>query len=112
MAGSELHALAADLGSAGPRAEKEASQVVRRSGLAVQNQARAIAPVDTGAHRSNIFMTSDGGLSVSITAGQYYAVFLEYGTSKMPPYPALMPALEAVEPSFISAMEQVGRNIW
>lgn len=111
MAGSELRALAADFNSAQRTVRTQASQVVRSSGLATQNHARAIAPVDTGAHRSKIHMSPDGDLSVTVTAGQHYAIYLEYGTSRMPPYPSVIPALEAVEPSFVEAMRQVGRNI-
>ena len=109
MAGSDLRALAADLAGAGQKVRTEASTVVRRSGLAVQNHARSIAPVDTGAHRANIHRTSSGdGLTDTVTAGQDYASFLEHGTVFMAAQPAMGPALEAVEPSFIAAMEQVG----
>lgn len=111
MGGSELHALAADLRAAGPKVRREASQVVRKSGLAVQNYARGIAPVDTGAHRANIHMSTDGDLAVTVTAGQHYAIYLEEGTIYMAARPSMTPALEAVTPSFIAAMEQVGGDI-
>ena len=110
MAGAELHALAADLGAAGPKVRQQASQVVRRSGIAVQDHARSIAPVDTGAHRGNIHMTASE-LTATISAGQHYAIYLEEGTIFMAAQPSMGPALEAVEPSFISAMEQVGGNV-
>lgn len=112
MAGSDLRALAADLAGAGQKVRQKSSAAVRKSGMAIQNHARSIAPVDTGDHRSNIHMTTGAdGLTATITAGQHYARFLEWGTSKMAPRPSLMPAFDAVEPSFIAAMEQAGGDI-
>ena len=36
-----------------------------------------------------------------------YGIYLEGGTSRMPPQPYLFPALDAVTPGFLAAMEQV-----
>lgn len=113
MSGGDLRALAADLAGAGQKVRTEASAVVRKSGLAVQNGARSRATVDTGFMRSSIQMTAGGGgLTATIDAGAYYAVFQEFGTSRGVPAVRFMSgALEAVEPSFVAAMEQVGVNI-
>lgn len=113
MAGGELRALAADLGAAGPKVRTEASAVVRKSGLAVQNGAQSRATVDTGFMRSGIHMATGGdGLTAVIDGSAYYTVFQEYGTSRNVPAVEFMKnSLEAVEPSFVAAMEQVGVNI-
>lgn len=110
MAGGDLHALAADLAGASQRVRSGASQVVRRSGLSVQNHARANAAVDTGFMRASIQMTS-GDLTATITPSAYYSHFVEHGTIYMAAQPFMGPALEAVEPSFVAAMEQVGGDI-
>lgn len=114
MAGGDLHGLAADLSNAGPRVRAQASQVVRRSALAVEANAAANAPVDTGFLRSSIHLRSRGSetLSVAITPSASYAIFQEHGTIYITPNPFMMNALEAVEPSFVAAMEQVGGDIF
>ena len=112
MAGSELSALAADLRAASQRTRDRASQVVRTSGAAVQNHARVRAPVDTGFLRSSITMTTaDGGLTAIIDAGAHYAVYQEHGTIYMSAQPFMGPAKDAVDPSFVAAMEQLGGDI-
>lgn len=111
MAGADaLWGLATDLRAAGPAVVGEASQVVRRSALAMQNHARSLAPVDTGFHRSAIQMSMVGPTSAVIHAHADYAIFLEFGTSRMPPQPAMGPAFDAVAPQFVDAMAQLGER--
>lgn len=112
MAGDELHALAADLKAAGATVIPKASLVVRRSGIALANHARANAAVDTGFMQSSIDTATDsGGLAMLISPTAEYSVYVEYGTSRMPPQPFMGPALDAIEPSFISAMESLGGEV-
>lgn len=113
MSGDELRALSADLKAAGAQVIPKASLVVRRSAIAVANHARANAAVDTGFMQSSIDTAFDsGGLAAIISPTAMYSVFVEYGTSKMAPQPFMGPALDAVEPSFISAMEAIGGEIF
>lgn len=77
------------------------SGVVRdlmRRGRAVQNRAKELVHVDTGRLRASITLTPltiDGEFAVHVGSNVEYAGFLEYGTSRMPAYPFLRPALEA-----------------
>lgn len=113
MSGDQLRNLAADLRAAGTGVNKKASMVVRRSGLAIANQARMNAPVDTGFLQGSIDTAVDSsGLAMIISPTAEYAVYVEYGTSRgAPEQPFMRPAVEAVEPSFISAMEAIGGEI-
>lgn len=112
MAGAELRALASDLNTAQRTVRTRASQVVRSSGLAIQNHARANAPVDTGALRASMHMREgNGGMSVEVAPAVHYAHFLEHGTIYIEPMMFMQSALEAVAPSFEQAMAQVGRNV-
>jgi HK97 gp10 family phage protein len=80
--------------------------------LAVQNHARAVAPVDTGFLRSSIQTTVTGdGLTANVTAHARYSIYQELGTSRMPPQPFMGPAADAVAPSFEAAMGQIGGDI-
>ena len=110
--GAELRALAADLRAAGPKVKRQASQVVRKSGQALQNHAIRNAPVDTGFLQSSIYMATDStGLTAIISPTAAYSHFVEHGTIRMAAQPFMAPALEAVEPSFVAAMEHLGGDI-
>lgn len=112
MAGEELRALSASLKSAGATITHRASLVVRRSAIALASHARANAAVDTGFMQSSIDTAFDsGGLAAIISPTAEYSVYVEYGTSRMPPQPFMSPALDAIEPSFISAMESLGGEV-
>ena len=67
-----------------------------RLGLLVQNEARKLAPVDTGRLRASIQHTpgrDSKGAYVDVGTNVEYAVFVEYGTSRSPAQPYMRPAL-------------------
>ena len=63
-----------------------------RLGLMVQNEARRLAPVDTGRLRASITVkrTPDG---VTVGTNVEYAPYVEYGTRHMAAQPYLRPAV-------------------
>jgi HK97 gp10 family phage protein len=112
---SQVLALGADLDRASGRIGRKAASVVRKSAQRVKTEAQANAPVQTGALRSSIQVTTSGdgrgsGISATIGPTVRYAQFVEYGTSKMAPEPFLGPALSSVEPSFLEAMAQLAEE--
>lgn len=87
---SELYKLiddiARDISIASGKAEEAVADATER----LYAQAKAAAPVDTGALRDAVRRDS-GGLSRRVhTGGIRQAFFQEYGTSKMAPQPYLM----------------------
>lgn len=62
----------------------------------IADEARRLVPVDTGALKASIKERLDSGGSTyaeaSILVGEYYGVFVEFGTSKMAAQPFLRPA--------------------
>jgi HK97 gp10 family phage protein len=101
-----------DLERASGRVGREAASVVRKSGQQLKTQAQALAPVRTGALMASIEAATSGdgrggAISVTVTPAIRYAVFVEGGTSKMAPEPFLQPALDAVTPDFIAAIEKL-----
>lgn len=60
------------------------------------------APVRTGALRDSIHREGAGS-SATVIAGVLYAVFVEYGTSRMGAQPFFWPALEAERPIYLAA---------
>ena len=108
---SQLNALAADLGAVGPRVGRLANQVIRKTALDVERDAKQLAPVDTGNLRNSIGSSVGiGGLSAEISPTAEYAVFVEYGTSRMAPQAFMGPALDRNTPSFVKAVEQLARE--
>lgn len=75
---------------------------VKNAALAVEGQAKALAPVDTGALRNSIQTELEGDLTAHVVVGVEYAEYVEHGTYKMAPQPYLTPAAALVEPQFIA----------
>lgn len=70
---------------------------------AVAECARGMCPVDTGALRSSISVSADGAGAV-VSAGEDYAVYVEFGTYKTPAQPFLAPALSAAAGEMTAAI--------
>lgn len=112
---SQVLKLSADLERSSGRLGRKAASVVRKSGQQLKTQAQALAPTRTGALRASVQVSTSGdgrGSGISATVGPTvrYAQFVEYGTSKMTPQPFIGPALDAVTPSFIAAMERLAEE--
>lgn len=79
---------------------KDLAKAVKAGGKVVRDEAKARAPVDTGALRDKMTMRlvekdrSQVEVKVGPHKDQYYGYFLEHGTSKMSPKPFLRPALD------------------
>lgn len=110
----DLRKLSADLSAAGPKARAKAGMAVRKSASDIVRHAITKVPVDTGATMNSIGadITTDGNnTTATIGPTTSYAPFLENGTRRMQPRPFMGPALDAVEPGFVAAMEQLGGEI-
>lgn len=108
---SELTKLAADLRKASAEVTVKASRAVRKAAFDIESGAKARVPVDTGNLKNSIGVSlSATGLSAEIGPTAHYGIYVELGTRRMAPKPYLGPAVEAVEPAFIDAIEQLGGN--
>ncbi len=67
-------------------------------------EAERNCPVLTGFLRNSIFYTTNGYIGFSVGAKASYAVYVEYGTSKMRAQPYLRPAFIFVTQNIPSAM--------
>jgi HK97 gp10 family phage protein len=75
--------------------------------MRVQNNARVLAPVDTGRLRSSIMATKgrdSTGPYVEIGTNVEYAAFVEFGTRFQVAQPYLRPALAVAIPQFMEGM--------
>lgn len=93
------------------RLESAASQVVAKSAFDIENRAKQVVPVDTGALKNSI-TTETNGLQATVSAGQEYAVYVEMGTRFQSAQPYMTPAAEVVRPAFIEAMRQLVERGW
>lgn len=103
----ELVQLGFDLSKFGIAAQIKSAGVVKRTAFAIEATAKQLCPVDTGFLRNSIgttFNIGSGEFSAEVKAGASYAMFVEYGTSRMAPRAFLNPALDAHTPEFESAM--------
>lgn len=107
----EIDVLARDLSSATTRTRVKARLAVRKAARDVKSHAQRLAPVDTGNLRSDIHTRAETELSSVVESLADYAVYQEYGTRFQPGTPHMRPAAEAVEPTFIQAIGQIGDEI-
>lgn len=93
--------------------EKEAIKgVVKKHTANLQKKAVVKAQFkkgySTGATRRSITSSlEDGGLVGKVKAGTEYSGYLEKGTRKMEAQPFMRPALDEVEPAFMSDLREV-----
>lgn len=85
------------------RLEIETREQLYGVGLAIQNKARQLCPVDTGRLRSSIFMRK-GEDFVEIGTNVHYAPHVEFGTSRMRAKPYLRPAIALAAGMFRAAV--------
>lgn len=79
-----------------PRVRRATEQAVAESGRAMERGMKRLAPVDTGTLRDSIRHRVEG---TTVTAGPgrevNYAIFVEFGTSRMAAQPYVRPVAEA-----------------
>nr|WP_297424786.1 HK97-gp10 family putative phage morphogenesis protein [uncultured Actinotalea sp.] len=113
----DLNRLSADLRGASDRVGRAAQQVIRKTTLDVERDAKAFAPVDTGMLRSSIGHSDlrrigqYGVLEAEIGPSASYGAFVEFGTSRQAPQAYMGPALDRNAPAFVAAMEQLAGEV-
>ncbi len=89
------------------------ADVVTEYAALIARDAKARAPVDTGALRASIEARTRGvllTLAAEVVAGAPYAIFVEHGTSRMSAQPFLFPAFEAHSLGFYNALKDALRK--
>lgn len=105
---NDIPTLTADLAAHSIKALGLAGTVVRTAAYKVAADAQQLVPVDTGATKNSIHVTTKaGGLEADIGPTTSYAPFLEFGTSRMAPRPYMSPALDRNAEGFTAAVAQI-----
>jgi HK97 gp10 family phage protein len=109
---SEVRALGSRLAGAGGRVGAKASAALRLAAHAIEADAKALAPVDTGNLRNSI-STSIGGdgrtgaMTAEVGPTADYAVHQEYGTSTQSGTPFMGPAFDRQVPAYTEALAKI-----
>ena len=83
---------------------------VQKATMDIARLAAMNAPVDTGylANSINGVVSGDSG---KVRSSAEYWAFVEYGTYKMAAQPFVTPAVEAVGPQFVEAMQRLVESL-
>ena len=81
--------------------ENNFADIIGQGAQTVCESAKSLCPVDTGRLQSSINVQPGGN-----TADTEYAVFVEFGTSKMAAQPYLVPALLSNTQAILSAIAE------
>lgn len=81
--------------------------LLQKAALDIEAHAKARAPVDTGFLRSSIKMEPVEPLHYRVVAYANYAIYQEFGTTRMPAQPFMRPALELVRAELDLALRMV-----
>ena len=97
-----------------PEVRRRVAKVQAKAALAIEADAKRLAPVDTGALRASIRTIRDEQqLQAYVIAGGgtvNYARYQELGTSKMPAQPYLHPAFEAHRQDYLTEVRKAVRR--
>lgn len=106
---SEVRSLANTLRQGAGRVGARGAAVLRRAAFAMEADAKALAPVDTGNLRASISTTVTGDgragqMSAEIGPTALYGGYVEFGTSTQAGQPFMAPAFDRQVPGFEAAL--------
>lgn len=109
---SDVRGYCSRLTASGPRVGAKAAAALRKTAMDIEADAKALAPVDTGALRSSISstITGDGrmgGMEAVVGPTVEYGIYQEFGTSTQPGQPYLGPAFDRRAPGFAAALARL-----
>lgn len=96
---------------------KRVDEIIEGAAFAVEAQAKAVVPVDTGALKNSIQAAPEddaGGRSgtwIVSTGETTYAAEVEFGSNGRAARPYFTPAVELVRPRFLGQMQSVVEEI-
>ncbi len=86
---------------------KAGADLVKRTALAIEGQAKVLCPVDTGALRASISVTETGEMSAEVGPHMEYGLWVEVGTTRMAAQPYLTPAAEGARPGWEAGLREL-----
>lgn len=110
---SDLNQLIVDLGTAGWRVTRAASDVLDKTAHDIAATAAGLVPVDTGATKNSIGVDRPAGRDLEAVVGPTteYAPHLEFGTVHMAPHAFMGPAMDVHSGPFADAIADVAGDV-
>lgn len=113
---SEVRAIGAQIASNSRRLGARGSAVLRRAAFAIQADAQALAPIDTGALKGSISTTftgdgRGGAMTAEVGPTVDYGIYQEFGTSTQSGTPFMGPAFDRQIGGFTAAVAQLGEEV-
>lgn len=113
---SEVLALGSRIDNGTKRVGAQVSAAVRKTAFAIEGSAKALAAVDTGTMRSSISTTisgsgSAGSMTAEIGPTVDYAIYVEYGTSRMGAQPFMGPAGDQHVAGYTEALASIAEQV-
>lgn len=84
--------------------------VEENAGQAAEN-ARDLAPVDSGELKHGIAVRKYGRAEGAVISAAPHSVMVEYGTSRMPPQPFMLPAAQDARGKFMESARTAAREV-
>lgn len=112
---SQVFALAARLDAVPGIVSPASSSAVAKTAAEIVEDAKALAPVNTGALRASIsadIIGPTGLTTAEIGPTVDYGIEVEYGTSRQAPQPFMRPAFEADTPHLEDELDRITRGVF
>lgn len=82
-------------------------ELVLRTAVTIEGQAKILCPVDTGALRASIMVTETGEMSAEVGPHMEYESYVEFGTVHQRAQPYLTPAAEGARPMWDAGLREL-----
>ena len=103
--------LAVKIAGMGRQMETAMAEIVVDCAERTAEEARSMAPVDSGALRMGIGAVQSERLGAAVVSAAPHGAMVEYGTSRMAPRPYMLPAAEAARGVYFEAAHSAVREV-
>lgn len=113
---SQVRALGSRIAASTGRVGAGASAALRRTALAIEADAKALAPVDTGDLQNSVSTTitgdgRHGSMTAEIGPTVEYGIYQEFGTSTQAGTPFMGPAYDRQVPGYTAALAKLASDV-
>ena len=91
--------------------ERAAAEAVFASAGRGADAAKKLAPVKSGELRQSIGVRREGDLQAAVIAAAPHSAMVEYGTSRAPAQPFMLPMAREVSGEFAAALRKAAREV-